>query len=224
MKPRFIAVLVATIVVLQGCSKEGPTTPAASENFSLSVMTGSSVQKGGILSIESAKVLLKNIKFHQFPSDNGLDVKVGPFAVMLNLAGDITTVAAANVPAGLYDRVKFRLHKPEDFEPIPDPDFREGESGSLRYSVIVRGTYDGRTFVYKSRQNADQEIRLSAPISFLDDALVNVTLVVDPGSWFISNGQAINPTVPGNAQTIDDAIKASFSRAFRDNNKDGRAD
>lgn len=224
MKPRFIAVLVATIVVLQGCSKEGPTTPATSENFSLSVMTGSSVQKGGILSIESAKVLLKNIKFHQFPSDNGLDVKVGPFAVMLNLAGDITTVAATNVPAGLYDRVKFRLHKPEDFEPIPDPDFREGESGSLRYSVIVRGTYNGHSFIYKSRQNADQEIRLSSPISVTDDGVVNVTLVVDPGSWFVSNGQAINPTVPGNAQTIDDAIKASFSRAFRDNNKDGRAD
>ncbi|MBX2989849.1 MAG: hypothetical protein KF749_01635 [Bacteroidetes bacterium] len=225
MKKQIVSALVLAAVTLTGCSKESITSPTDGENFSLSIASPSSVQKtGGALTIESAKILVKNIKFHQFPSDNGVDVKVGPFAVTLNLNGPVHQVAASNVPVGKYDRIRFRLHKPEDFEPIPDQEFREGESGQLRYSVIVRGTYNGQSFVFKSRQNASQEIRLTTPLSVTNDEIVNVTLVVDPESWFVRNGQALDPTVPGNAQTIDDAIKASFSAGFKDNDRNGRPD
>jgi hypothetical protein len=120
--------------------------------------------------------------------------------------------------------VKFRIHKPEDLEPIPDPDFRDGESGQLRYSVIVRGSYNGVSFVYRSREGASQETRLNSPITVTDDRTVNVTLVVNPQGWFERNGQALDPSDPANVSLIDNAIKDSFSRAFKDDNKDGQPD
>jgi hypothetical protein len=227
MKTLLIIGSLVAAFIMAGCNKENITSPTSGPNLSFSVRSESPLQKTGsanTLVIESAKILLKHITFHQFPSDNGVDVKVGPFAVGLDLTGAVNTIAAGHVQAGLYDRIRFRLHKPEDFEPIPDGEFREGESGQLRYSVIVRGTYNGAAFVYKSRQNADQEIRLSSPLTVNDDEMVNVTLVVRTDSWFTQNGAVIDPTVPGNAQTIDNAIKVSFSSCFKDNNRDGRPD
>lgn len=225
MRTQLAAAFAAT--VLLGCNNDAVTPVENSANVSLSIASRSQLQKTDgthVVTVESAKVLIKNIKFHQFPSDDANDVKVGPYAVSLSLTGNSTTVLATRVPPGMYDRVRFTLHKPEDFEPIPDPEFREGESGQLRYSVIVRGTYNGAGFVYKSRENASQEVRLDAPITVSDEGSVNVTMTVDPHSWFFRNGQELDPTNPANAQAIDNAIKASFARAFKDNNRDGRPD
>ena len=111
-----------------------------------------------------------------------------------------------------------------NFEPIPDPEFREGPTGDQRYSVIVRGTFDGRSFVYKSRQNAEQEIRVSSPIPVSDNGVVNVTLVVNPYEWFKENDDYLDPADPSNSGNIDDAIKTSFARAFKDNDRNGEPD
>jgi hypothetical protein len=226
MNKSLATALIASAFALAGCNKDTLTSPDGSSNISLSIASVSSLRgtEAQAVTIESAKVLLKNIAFHRFPSDSSGDIKVGPYAVSLNLSGSTNTIMATRVPPAQYDRIRFRLHKPEDFEPIPDPEFREGESGQLRYSVIVRGTFNGSAFVYKSRENASQEIRLDVPITVSDDASVNVTLVVDPASWFMQNGQQLDPTNPSHRQAIDNAIRNSFSRGFRDNNRNGQPD
>jgi hypothetical protein len=53
---------------------------------------------------------------------------------------------------------------------------------------------------------------------------VNVTMTVDPSMWFQSNGQPLDPSNAGNAQTIDNNIRASFERIFKDNDRNGRPD
>lgn len=226
MMPRVLTRVLIGTLLFGGCSNPS-ASPQKGENVTLSfgVAAHSSTDLATTaVTIESAKILLKNITFHRFPSDDGQDIKTGPLVVLLNLNGSLNTVAASRVASGQYDRVRFILHKPEDLEPIPDPEFRDGESGSLRYSTIVRGTYEGRPFVYKSRINAQQEVRFTSPITVPEDGVVNVTLVVDPGSWFVHNGATLDPADPSNADTIDEAIKASFRNAFRDDNRDGRAD
>jgi len=226
MVTRIFAPILVGALLVAGCTDQS-TSPQAGDNVTLTIGVAASGTEGAgnnAVAIESAKILLKNIKFHQFPSDNTQDVKVGSFVVHLNLAGSLNTIAASKVPAGQYDRVRFNLHKPEDFEPIPDPEFREGESGQLRYSVIARGVYEGRGFVYKSRENASQEIWFARPILVAEDGVANVTLLVDTNSWFVQNGVVLDPTNPGNASAIDDAIKASFRNAFRDDNRDRQPD
>lgn len=222
----FITAAFATALIVAGCN-ENPTSPETGPAISLSIAaqsSGSAAQSSGTLTLESAKVLLKRIQFHRYPSNDSSDIKTAMIAVPLNLNGPVNTVAASNVPAGQYDRIKFRIHKPEDTEPIPDPEFREGASGDLRYSVIVRGTHNGRSFVFKSREVTYQEIRFATPITVGNNQTVNVTLVVDPASWFMRNGAALDPADESNRQRIDEAIKESFRNAVVDNNRDGRAD
>lgn len=221
--PFLLALLVAGVTSCND-STTGPSN-AANVTFTLKTSTtpGSSDARTAIV-LQSAKVLLKQVKFHNALSDDSLDVKVGPVAVLLALSGGSTEFLVSPVPAGLYDQVRFHLHKPEDSEPIPDPEFREGSSGDQRFSVIVRGEYNGVPFVYKSRRNTEQRMDIAPPLSVEDGVPVNVTLVVDPNMWFTNNGVEIDPTDPQNADMIDDLIKASFRSAFKDNDRDGIPD
>jgi hypothetical protein len=227
MKTTALLTIAALSLVIFGCKKDEPVgADAAANNVSISVKTSvAPVAKisANTLTIESAKILLKSIKFEQASSDDSLDVKTGMIVVNLNLANSVNELTASRIPAGVYDEVRFTLHKPEDTEAIPDPEFRDGTSGNQRYSVIVRGTFNGVSFVYKSLQNASQEISLSPPITVTEKSDVNVTLVVDAYSWFRNGGDYVDPNNSSNARTIDDAIKAAF-RAFKDENKDGEPD
>jgi hypothetical protein len=216
-------------VGLSGCNNDGSITGSTDSNHNVSInfkAGNGTINKmtANTLVVESAKILLKNVKFKHVSSDDSADVKVGPLVVNLNLSGSVNEVTVARVASAAYDRIRFRLHKPEDAEPIPDPEFRDGSSGDLRYSVIVRGTFNQRSFVYKSRENAEQEIRLISPIIVSDDGVVSVTLIVDPYGWFEQNGDYQDPADPSNAGNIDNSIRASFALGFKDNDRNGEPD
>ena len=51
-----------------------------------------------------------------------------------------------------------------------------------------------------------------------------MTITVEPLSWFIKNGTVLNPNDEANENDIDNNIKDSFNKAFRDNNHDGIGD
>ena len=52
----------------------------------------------------------------------------------------------------------------------------------------------------------------------------NITVLVNPSLWFMNGGNILDPSNSGNENIIDDNIKNSFKRGFRDDNKDGRPD
>jgi hypothetical protein len=68
------------------------------------------------------------------------DFRSRPFVVSLTDTS-LHQIAVGNVPQGTYDQVKFELHKPDQNEDVPDPDFRERPVGNKRYSIIVIGSY-----------------------------------------------------------------------------------
>jgi hypothetical protein len=49
-------------------------------------------------------------------------------------------------------------------------------------------------------------------------------MVVNPGSWFKNGSAIIDPSNPGNSNIIDDNLKNSFRRAFKDDDKNGMPD
>lgn len=226
----FAAAAIA-LVFFTGCGSDpaspepGTSAPAVTANLALNVMAVPPAASGpaAAVRLSSAKILLKHITFGDARSNDSADVKTGPYAVALDLAGGRTAVAAARVRPGLYDRLRFRLHKPEDAEPIPDPEFREGESGNLRYSVIVRGTVDGAPFEYRSRESAVQELQLPAPLAVGEEGTATVTLLVDPNAWFVAGGRTLDPSNASDRGLIDENIKRSFE-AFKDNDGNGRPD
>lgn len=224
----------------QGCD----TTDTRDATLSLSFATNTGLPKVSLSAIEldAVKILIRDLKLeneseadsdshedsgmnHDMNSDmKSEDIKVGPFVVHLNLNGVTTNFAVNNIPAGFYDEIKFKIHQIEGSELPPDPEFKEGDDSSLRYSVIVRGKYNSVPFVYKSRKSAHQKIELETPLEVLDNTAVNLTITVDPFSWFLDGLNELDPTDPDNANIIDNNIANSFRSAYKDNDHDGHHD
>jgi hypothetical protein len=203
---------------------------------SLSFSKGISLQKTSEdFQLTEVKILLRDIKLEkesdgESEGEEGNDeteceaVKVGPFIVNLNIDGSTTDFAVNNLPAGIYDELKFEIHKLEASETPPDPEFKDGDNSSLRYSVIVKGVYNSNEFVYKSRKSAHQELEFENLLVVGENTATNLTIAVDPSSWFYKEGVLLDPTNPSNENDIDNNIEHSFKKAFKDNDHDGDDD
>ncbi len=207
------------------------TAETTSGTVSLSFSTSSSLQKSadGILELTEVKILLSNVELEMddgVEGDDGEDgdesftVVVDPFVINMNLDGTATNFAVANVPPGLYEEVEFKIHKVEASETPPDPEFKEGDADSLRYSVIAKGNYNAVPFIYKSKKSAHQELEFETPIEIVENGVANLTVLVDPHSWFSKEGVLLDPSNPANENDIDNNIKESFGDAYEDDDHD----
>lgn len=173
------------------------------------------------IQLDEVKILFKDIKIKNQASNEHPHIKVGTFMVNLNLNGITTDFAVANVSPGIYDRVKFEVHKLEDSEEPPDPEFRDG---TLNYSVIVKGTHNSLQFRYRSRKSAHQDLKLESPIEISDNETANLTITVDPYSWFFNGDVLMDPNDPANENLIDNNIEKSFKKCYRDDDHNGLGD
>jgi len=221
-----LAVMISA-AAFYSCNNSSVNSPQL-ENVSFSSM--SSVDSVGdsqnILVLDTVKILIKDIKLDLATgSEDSSQIKIGPFVVFLNLQSlTVATISTAIIPAGSYNRVKFEVHKLEDAEAIPDPEFADVNG---RYSVIIKGFYLGNYFVYKSTKSAHQILNFPANIPVSVGLLTNITMVVKPYIWFISNGVFLDPRDPANSNDIDNNIKNNINhnfKAFKDDNRDGLPD
>jgi hypothetical protein len=217
--------LAASLLMLfafTGCD----TSENTSGTVSLSFSKGTTLLKinDDIIELDTVKILIRDIKIKSKSGTDSTSIKVGPFVVKLNLTGNTTDFAVSGIPANSYDRIKFEIHKIEASETLSDPEFREGTDESLRYSVIVKGKFNTVPFIYKSRKSAKQDLHLENPVTVDENGIANLTITVDPFTWFTDGTNIIDPTNPANENDIDNKIKESFKKAFRDNNHDGNED
>lgn len=218
----FVIILLFSIIT--GCS-DNSTSPV-SDNISLYTFDGSEVTTELLdsLTIDTAKILLKDIKLNVENSSDSTNFKTGPFVMFLQLRGRINLLTTSMIPAGTYEKIKFEIHKPDPGETLIDPDFGDNNG---RYSVVVKGTFNGQYFVYKSSQTFHQKLNFPTYISVLKDTYTNITLKAEPYKWFYNNGVYLNPSDPANANNIDNNIRDNVNNNFRcylDNNKDGVPD
>ena len=219
------------LLLTQGCD----STETTDGTVSLSLSTPSLTQKisEDSITLDTVKILIRDIKLEyeledkdDSPDDDGdeVSVKVGPLVVYLDLNGVTTDFAVNNIPSGTYDEVKFKIHKIKASETPPDPEFKEGDDSSLRYSVIIKGIYNSDPFIYKSRKSAHQKIEFENPLVIEPNTFTNLTITVDPSTWFIKEGEILDPNDPANKNDIDNNIKDSFKRCFKDDDHNGDDD
>lgn len=196
------------------------------ENMSLSikVMNNPADNPINTLTISSAKILIKEIEFERVDTSSLEDYEIGPFVVNLGLNGNLKQITAGGIPEGIYEKIEFDIHQADENEPISDPEFIEGPGEHQRYSVIVKGKFNGSNYVYKSIKSVEKELTFLNPITIIKGLRFNVTMTVNPYEWFLSNGNYINPSDPNNSETIDDNIENSFEDIFEDDDKDGEPD
>jgi len=225
-----VAILVISVLGFSGCSNgDSPTSSGnnggsgTTDNIGLSIKQDDNTLVNPLtdtLIITSAKALINEVEVeNQSP---GISVHVNPFVVTFNSNGTIQEIIGGQIPAGTYTKIKFKIHKPEETETPPDPEFKEGTSGSQRYSFIIKGTYNGNAFVYKSRQSASLILNFPSGINFSTNKR-NITIVFNKKSWFYKNGLR-DPRNSNNENEIDDNIRTSFKNAFLDDDKNGQPD
>lgn len=221
-------ILFIILLAFTSCSEDSATvnvtgTGNTTDNTSMSVKLDESVTASNYPVITEAKALITEIELETEPSGTSHEIHIAPVVIYFNTGGQLISVTAGNLPSGTFNKIKLKIHKPEDSESIPDQEFREGTSGNQRYSFIIKGTFNGNAFIYKSRKSASIVINLNTPIN-TGNGSRNITLLVNPSLWFMNNGNILDPSNSGNDNMIDDNLKNSFKRAFRDDDKDGRPD
>ena len=213
---------ISAIIFFSGCNSVESVDSKIKLNFAST--TGFGKVTADTIQLDTVKILLRDVQLKNQSTNGDANVKVGPFVIKLNITGITTDFAVGNISPGNYDRIKFKIHKVDKFEAPPDPEFREGSNESLRYSVIVKGTFNYDSFDYKSRAPAHQDLKLEAPLIVGENGVANLTIVVDPYSWFMNGTNVMDPRDSSNVNNIDNNIKESFKKAFQDNNYDGVKD
>lgn len=221
-----IALALISTAAFYSCGDSTVNSTTQADNLSLSVM-GSMDSIGdaqNVLILDTVKILIKDIKVDLNNSnEDSANFKTGPFVLFLNLSSSVNFISSAIIPVGNYKKIKFEVHKLNDNEVLPDPEFADVNG---RYSVIVKGWYQGNYFIYKSSKSAHQILHFPnvLPVSTTQ---ANVTIVVKPYIWFLKNGAYLDPREPSNMNDIDNNIKDNIKnnfKAFKDNDKNGVPD
>lgn len=232
-------VLAAGLAVfaLTGCKKDetvklSAVVPSAGQSQATAGLTSRSNASGNLeisdgtntLTISSAEVVLERIRFKDVSEsgdDDGEYFTVGPQIVALPLDGSLQTVIVADVPAGTYRRVEFKIHKLSDDDDAAllatRPEFKDA-------SIRVAGTFNGVDFVFLGKETEVQKVSLMPPLVVGEgQSAANATLSIDILSWFAVDGALLDPSSAGGevAKQILDNIRDSF-RGFRDNDRDGK--
>ena len=222
---------------ISACNKNDKHMPVTS--LSMKPESGFAKTTSDTIMLSDAKALIKKIIFkneeveedHDGEDDEGddkgehgdsceLKLKRGPLVVSLNLSGGLSEIVAGSVRFGIYDRVKFEIHKVKDEDAVSDTAFFDD---SMRFSIVIDGLYNGTPFRYKSKESIEVKMKIDPPL-LIDDStdVANVTFVVDPSQWFKKDGVVLDPNKEENRDDIDKSIKISFKRAFKDCDHDGK--
>lgn len=230
-----VVISLITVSILAGCdSVESNDTDSARISLSIAATNFGPAAKNGssVAQIDRVRILLRTIQFHKRDDDDGAEgeeFRSDPMVIDLPLDGTPLEIAVADIPDGSYHKVSFRIHKPDAVEELPEggEEFRIGESGNERFSVIVDGVVDAQDFQYRSSKSMQQKVDFEADLVIDENTGdVNVTLLVDVSTWFVDESETfLDPfnTSGSNTSAIDKSIRESF-RIFKDKNKDGQPD
>ena len=94
-----------------------------------------------------------------------------------------------------------------------------GRTVALDAHEYADGTIDGADFIFTTAVSAEQKFEGNLVL----DAGSNLTLSVDPSTWFTSSGARLDPRTESNRSQIENNIQSSF-KAFKDDDRDGVED
>jgi hypothetical protein len=152
------------------------------------------------------------------------EFEAGPFVLDLSgaaLNGTVQQVMVSDVPAGTYRELNFKVHPPSttDSSDAGVQAMATAQSGGA--SIIVEGQIDGQPYTFMSAIDAEEKFESTFSLT---GGSQNVTLNLDPSTWFGGTGSArLDPRVAGNKSAIENNIQASM-QVFEDNDRNGQDD
>ncbi|HET7422857.1 MAG TPA: hypothetical protein VFJ92_04795 [Gemmatimonadales bacterium] len=246
---RSAATVVGVALVLTACSDAG-SGPAGDAQVSLNLATRAATAAassaalsapetytdaaGNTLEIDRVQLVLREVELenetHQSACEAAsasegdcAEIELGPFLVDLPLGvGGAARTVTANVPAGTYDEVKFKIREPDD-DTDADKAFVAAHPDFAHTSVKVEGSFNGTPFTFVSDLQAELKLELSPPLVVDGSGTTDLTLFADLGTWFRDAGGNLLDPSSVSGQTVADNIAGGF-HAFEDENHDGSDD
>lgn len=141
--------------------------------------------------------------------EDSLDFEVENQVVELPLDGSAYQLSTENIALGFYDEFELEVDGIDEDDNVSDPDFTEGSDET---SIVIKGTYNGEDFTFKSEEDFELEFEFNPPIEVKETTnSVAIDLTVDVSSWFVDgSGNELDPTDPNDHDQIEENIKNSF--------------
>lgn len=214
---RFLGIAAMTVCLLAVVSCEDSTAPAQQGTIvvrtniigptvTAAMPDGSTQSPDEVDSVrvQRIRVLISRIKLHATAEDTsdqaGRDVKAGP-AIVTWTRDTLTTVFAAPVPTGRYDRVKLEMHKFSAAEAATyrnDSAFADFATASDRVTLIIDGvTWKDSVmtpFTLASDRTENLWVVLEPCFEITASSTTTVVLDFDAVELFRIGGRVINPS------------------------------
>jgi hypothetical protein len=244
----------AAAALIAACSESGGAAPSGDSQLSFNIATraiaasaaaGATLAApesytdgaGNVLTFDRVQLVLREVELENEAQedaceiatgdDDCAEVEIGPFLVDLPLGTPGAARAfAADVPAGTYDEVKFKIREPDD-DP-EDAAFIAAHPDFTNVSIRAEGTYNGAAFVFVSRLEAELEIDLVPSLVVGEAATTDLTLMVDLAAWFsTASGTLVDPGTANQGGVSQELVIQNIARsfdAFEDHDHDGSDD
>ena len=189
---------------------------------------------GNTLEIDRVQLVLREVELENETHQNACEtasssdgdcaeIEIGPFLVDLPLGvGGAARTVTANVPAGTYEEVKFKIREPDD-DTDADAAFVAAHPDFAHTSLKVEGSFNGTPFTFVSDLQAELKLELNPPLVVDGSGTTELTLFADLGTWFRDAGGNLLDPSSVSGQTVADNIAGGFN-AFEDENHDGSDD
>jgi hypothetical protein len=221
----YILVFISISVAFYGCS-DLLTSPDENNNLTIGHALSKDTPNNpeNIIKLDTVKILFKDFKIISGLGDSQC-FDTGVFVIHFKPNNTVNRFLSKQINPGSYNRLMFEIHKAKPGENVSDPDFWNLMGNS--YSVVVKGLFNQKRFVYKSSETANLTLYFAELITLEKSARLNVTFLIKPYIWFLRNNEYMDPGDPANADEIDNNIKnntgGNFS-VFMDNDKNGIPD
>jgi len=152
------------------------------------------------------------------------ELKLGPVLVDLPLSAGATQVFSVEVPAGTYDRVEYKIHRPSSH----DTAFVAAHPEFDGVSIKVTGTYNGVAFTYVTGLESEQENVLDPPLTVATTGATDLTLLMDIDKWFRDGvSRLVDPTTANAGGANEALVRTNIggsSECFEDHDRNGHHD
>lgn len=173
------------------------------------VATGSGTQSAANdIVLEEVKLFVEEFELESLRDDD-YDFELDDIIVNLPLDGTPFTVTQQEVRPGLYEEFEMEVERPGDDTQVSDSDFSD-DTG--RYSIAVRGTFNGEEFFFRSKKDFELEMDLNPPLEIAEGEEFSLTLGVDLSKWFYDaeSDDYLDPSDEANLAKINNSIAKSF--------------
>lgn len=159
------------------------------------------------IAVDEVKLFITEMEMEGTRNSN--DFETRNFVLNLPLDGSRFEITHTNIPAGFYDELELEIEKPGSNEDVDDPDFI---LGSNRYSLVVKGVFNGERFIFRSTEDFDIDVDIKPHLEITEGQNRVIAIDLDFTGWFRnSNGDLLDPSDSGNREQINENIEDSFS-------------